>query len=191
MDTRNKAMLFGVLITIGMGMVAVAYVAGISEQLPTETNIVAIIDGNNKTMSLIRNEKIIQTIKLPEDVEGAEYYYDEMSGEISIKYLINEQINVQRNAHIATLDKAVLIAESDERVQQLIAGTNYTIPVSGIMPGQKDAVVKLVIVVGNKSHEIVVDLSTKKVVAIHEMEELKNSLSISSIENGGGTIIKK
>ncbi|MGP8328827.1 MAG: hypothetical protein ACT6FF_00700 [Methanosarcinaceae archaeon] len=189
MGTRNKAMLFGILITIGMSMVAVAYVTGILEQLPIESNIVATIDGNNKTMSLIRNEKMVQTIKLPENVEGIEYYYDEKSGEILIKYITNEQLNVQRNTHIATLDKAVLIAESDEMVQQLIAGKNYTIPASGIMPGQKDAVVKLVIVIGNKSYEIVVNLGTEKVVAIQEMEELNNSLSISSIDNGDGTII--
>lgn len=182
MDTRNKITLFGILITIGMSMVTVAYVTGISEQSPADISIFVTIYENN--ISLIQNGKIVQTIKIPEEVEGVEFFYDGLSSEMSIKYLTNEQLNVQRNMHNATLlDKAILIAESDERVQQLIAGKNYTIPISSIMPSQTNAVVKLIIIMENKSCEIVVDISTKKVVAIQEMKELNNSLSISSIDN--------
>lgn len=181
MDTKNKTTLFAILITIGMSMVTVAYVTGISEQSHAEINIFVAIDENN--ISLIQNGKIVQTIKIPEEVEGVEFFHDGLSGEMSIKYLINEQLHIQRKMHNATsLDKAILIAESDERVQQLIAGKNYTIP-SKILPSQNDAVVKLIIVMENKSCEIVVDISTKKVVAIQEMEELNNSLDISSIDN--------
>ncbi len=185
-EIKTKARLLGILIGIGISIVAIAYMTGVSEQLPVgfQARLVAVIDGDNGTMNLIQNEKIVQTIKLPEGVKGVEYSYDGKNKKILIKYVTDEQLDSQRAVRKKVLDKAIRIAESDVNVQQLISGKEYTIPVSGIM---QDSEAKVVIVIGKKNYEVIVNLSTEKVVTIEETKELNNSFNINS--SGGGAII--
>ncbi len=185
-EIKTKARLLGILIGIGISIVAIAYMTGVSEQLPVgfQARLVAVIDGDNGTMNLIQNEKIVQTIKLPEGVKGVEYSYDGKNKKTLIKYVTDEQLDSQRAVRKKVLDKAIRIAESDVNVQQLISGKEYTIPVSGIM---QDSEAKVVIVIGKKNYEVIVNLSTEKVVTIEETKELNNSFNINS--SGGGAII--
>lgn len=164
-EIKTKARLLGILIGIGISIVAIAYMTGVSEQLPVgfQARLVAVIDGDNGTMNLIQNEKIVQTIKLPEGVKGVEYSYDGKNKKTLIKYVTDEQLDSQRAVRKKVLDKAIRIAESDVNVQQLISGKEYTIPVNGIM---QDSEAKVVIVIGKKNYEVIVNLSTEKVVTI-------------------------
>ncbi|KAB2943777.1 MAG: hypothetical protein OIN84_10365 [Candidatus Methanoperedens sp.] len=185
-EIKTKARLLGILIGIGISIVAIAYMTGVSEQLPVgfQTRLVAVIDGNNGTVNLIQDEKIVQTIKLPDGVKGVEYFYDGKNKKIMIKYVTDEQLDSQRAVSKKVLDKAIQIVESDENVQQLISGKEYTIPVSGVM---QDSEAKVIMVIGEKNYEVIVNLSTEKVVTTEEAKELNNSFNINS--SGGGAII--
>lgn len=186
-EIKIKVRLFSILIVIGISIVTIAYMAGISEHLSTgpKTRLIASIDGNNHTMNLIQNGKTLQTIKLPNGVKGVEYFYDGKSKKISIKYVTDEQLDShQRGERNKVLDRAIRIAESDEKVQQLITGKEYTIPVGGVTQNSK---AKMIMVVEGKNYEVIVDLSTEKVDTIKEIKDLNNSSNFSS--QSGGTII--
>ncbi len=189
-NIRNKAKLFSILTAIGISMVVAAYTTGVSEQLSGkfQTKLIAVVDGDNRTLNIIQNNEIIQTVKLPEGVAGVEYSYDEKNGKTSIKYVTNEQLKRQIDARNEVVDRAIQIAESDKRVQQLITGKEYSIPMSGIMRDQEGVVAKMVIVIGNKNYEVIVNLSSEKVVAVEEVKELNNSFNISYSSNGNGTV---
>lgn len=189
-NIRNKAKLFSILTAIGISMVVAAYTTGVSEQLSGkfQTTIIAVVDGGNRTLNLTQNNEIIQSVKLPEGVAGVEYSYDEKNGKTTINYVTNEQLKRQIDARNEVVDKAIQIAESDKRVQQLITGKEYSIPMSGIMRDQEGVVAKMVIVIGNKNYEVIVNLSSEKVVAVEEVKELNNSFNISYSSNGNGTV---
>ncbi len=185
-EIKIKIKLFSILITIGIGIIAVTYMTGVSEQLlvGSKTRLIAVVDGNNSTMNLIQNGKIIQTIKLPNGVKGIEYSYDGKSKKTLIKYVTDKQLDHQRDVRKKILDRAIQIAESDKRVQQLITGKEYTIPVSGVM---QDSESKVIMVVEGKNYEVIVNLSTEKVDTVEEVKDLNNSFNFSS--QSGGTII--
>ncbi len=182
---KSRAKLLGALAIIGICMIVAAFAIGVTSPLPlrSQIKITAMIDGKNGTLNLFKEGEIIQTIKLPEGVTGVEYSYDIDNKKISMKYLTKEQASYQKELRKAVSDKAIRIAESDERVQQLITGKDYTIPVSGVM---HDAEAKVIIVIGNKNYEVVVNLSTGKVVNVEEAKELNNSFNF--ISSGGSTI---
>ncbi len=186
-DIRNKAKLFIILTAIGISMIAAAYKTGVSEQLTGkfQTQFIAVVDGNNRTLNLIQNKEIIQTVKLPEGVTGVEYSYDEKNRKISIKYAKSEQLTQQIGAQKEVLDRAIRIAESDKRVQQLINGKEYSTPMSGVMQG---VVAKMTIVIENKNYEVIVNLSSEKVIDIEEVKELTSSFNISYNSNDNGTV---
>ncbi|HEY9245510.1 MAG TPA: hypothetical protein VIO11_01560, partial [Candidatus Methanoperedens sp.] len=169
-DIRNRARFLGILIAIGLILSAIAYATGISEQLQTGLHIrlTAVIDRNNGTINLIQNDKIMQTIKLPERVEGVEYFYDEKSRKTSIKYMTDEQAGRQRDERKKILDSAIRIAISDEKVEQLIAGREFTIPISGLL---QDSKARIILKIDKKYYEVVVNLLTEEVIRIEEVKE--------------------
>ena len=82
------------------------------------------------------------------------------------------------------LDKAIQIAESDQRIQDLIAGKEYKKLTGWMSQGEEGAVAKLVFAAGDKKYEVTVDVNSKKVVNIEEANRFNDSfyyiISISS-----------
>ncbi|MBE0524953.1 MAG: hypothetical protein IBX40_11555 [Methanosarcinales archaeon] len=185
----NKLILLSILTSIGIGMVLIAYAAGVTEQLPPRPiAFIGVVDGNNRTLDLIHDGEIVQTMKLPERVYGIKFFSDDDSGKIFIEYITKEKLDDQRELRKEVLDKAIRIAESDKNVQQLIKGKEYSIPMSGIIENQEGIVANMIIVIENKNYEVIVNLISENVIAVEEVKQFNNSYNISYSNNGNNTI---
>lgn len=176
----NKLLLLGILAVIGVSIVAAAYAAGVAEQLPIsfQANVTTAIDEGKGALNLIYEGEVLQSFKLPEGVTGVKFSSADNGG-ISLKYLTKEE---QSEA----LEKAIRIAESDQRVQDLIAGKEYRKLTSWMSQGEEGAVAKLVFAAGDKKYEVTVDIGNKKVVNIVEAGIFNNSFYIINISSCSG-----
>lgn len=191
----NKLMLLGILAVIGIGMVAVACATGIAEQLPISfpAKVVTAIDESNRTLNLIREGEVLQSLKLPEGVTGAKYSYDKKNREISLKYITKEQLNNQSEQNKEMLiNKTIRIAETNQRVKELVNGKEYSTLMRRIFQGEEGAVAEVLTVVENKKYEVTVDINNEKVVNIKEAKKFNNSFYIINVssccgDDGDGT----
>ena len=92
------------------------------------------------------------------------------------------------------MEKVIRIAESNQRIQDLIAGNEYRKLTSWMSQGEEGAVAKLVFAAGDKKYEVTVDVNNKKVVNIVEAGKFNfnNSfyiinISSCSVDDGDGT----
>lgn len=193
--TGNKLKFMGILAVIGIGMVVVACATGIVEQLPIsfQATVTTAIDEGNRTLNLIREGEVLQSLKLPEGVTGVKFSCDEKNREISLKYITKEQLNNQSEQNKEMLiNKTIRIAESDKRVKELVNGKDYSTLMRGILQGEEGAVAEVVIAVENKKYEVTVDINNEKVVNIKEAKKFNNrfyiiNVSYCSGDDGDGT----
>ena len=157
-----------VLALIGVGMVAATYATGIAEQLPIsfQANVTTVIDEGNRTLNLIHEGEVLQSLKLPEGVTGVKFSSADNGG-ISLKYITKEQLNNQSEQNKEMLiNKTISIAESDNRVKELVNGKEYSTLMRRIFQGEEGAVAEVLIAVENKKYEVTVDINNEKVVNI-------------------------
>jgi len=190
----NKLMLLGILAVIGIGMVAVAYATGIAEQSPIsfQANVTIAIDEGNGTLNLIREREVLQSLKLPEGVTGVKFSSADNGG-ISLKYITKEQLNNQsEQSKEMLINKTFRIAETNQRVKELVNGMAYSMLMRRIFQGEEGAVAEVVIVVENKKYEVTVDVNNEKVVNIEEAKKFNNRFYIINVsscrgDDGDGT----
>lgn len=184
----NKVMLLGILAVIGIGMVAVAYATGTAEQLPLgfQAKVTTAIDEGNRTLNLIREGEVLQSLKLPEGVVWVKFSSADNGG-ISLKYITKEQLNNQSEQNKEMLiNKTIRIAETDQRVKELVNGKEYSTLMRGILQGKEGAVAEVLIVVENKKYKLTVDINNEKVVNIEEAKKFNNSFYIINVSSCSG-----
>lgn len=184
----NKVMLLGILAVIGIGMVAVAYATGVAEQLPIsfQANVTTAIDEGNGTLNLIREGEVLQSLKLPEGVTGVKFSSADNGG-ISLKYITKEQLNNQSEQNKEMLiNKTIRIAETDQRVKELVNGKEYSTLMRRLFQGEEGAVAEVLIAVENKKYEVTVDINNEKIVNIKEAKKFNNSFYIINISSCSG-----
>ncbi|MCW7079403.1 MAG: hypothetical protein OCU22_09810 [Canidatus Methanoxibalbensis ujae] len=193
----NKVMLLGILAVIGIGMVAVAYATGIAEQLPIsfQAKVVTALDEGNRTLNLIREGEVLQSFKLPEGATGVKFSRGEKNRGISLKYITKEQLNNQSEQYKnkeSLINKTFRIAETNQRVKELVNGKEYSTLMWRIFQGEEGVVAEVVVAVENKKYEVTVDVNNEKVVNIEEAKKFNNRFYIINVsscrgDDGDGT----
>ena len=84
------------------------------------------------------------------------------------------------------MEKVIRIAESNQRIQDLIAGNEYRKLTSWMSQGEEGAVAKLVFAAGDKKYEATVDINNEKVVNIEEAKKFNNSFYIINVSSCSG-----
>ena len=90
-------------------------------------------------------------------------------GTIHLGRLTEEEIERRQTEHDEQLSRWLELAESDSRVQEVIAGKEYTVLASAQSFGQEENLAFLMFDVEGKHYEVTIDLDSETVKSIEEM----------------------